>query len=73
VDISSLKQMEMVYLSTKGGPAETTQFLAVYLYQRAFDYGEHGYGNAISVLFVVLAAVLTFCIQRAFKKSVDNF
>jgi raffinose/stachyose/melibiose transport system permease protein len=70
--ISSLKQMEMVFLSTNGEPGGTTQFLAVYLYQRAFRYGEYGYGNAISVLFVLLAVVLTVIIQRIFKKSMEQ-
>jgi raffinose/stachyose/melibiose transport system permease protein len=71
--ISSLKQMEMVYLSTEGGPGGTTQFLAVYLYLRAFKYGEYGYGNAISVLFVLIAVLITVLIQRVFKKSVEQF
>ena len=71
--ISSLKQMEMVYLSTEGGPGGTTQFLAVYLYLRAFKYGEYGYGNAISVFFVVTAVLITLFIQKMFKKSLENF
>jgi raffinose/stachyose/melibiose transport system permease protein len=71
--ISSLKQMEMVYLSTEGGPGGTTQFLAVYLYLRAFKYGEYGYGNAISVLFVLIAVGMTILIQRGFKKSLGHF
>ena len=70
--ISSLKQMEMIYLSTEGGPGGTTQFLAVYLYLRAFKYGEYGYGNAISVLFVVIAVCMTLLIQRGFKKYVEQ-
>jgi len=70
--VSSLKQMEMIYLSTAGGPGDTTQFLALYLYQRAFKYTEYGYGNAISVLFVVIAVFFTLGIQRMFKKSVEQ-
>jgi len=69
--ISSLKQMEIIYLSTEGGPGGTTQFPAVYLYLRAFKYGEYGYGNAISVLFVVIALLATILIQRGFKKSLE--
>lgn len=69
--ISSLKQMEMIYLSTEGGPGNTTQFIALYLYQRAFKYAEYGYGNAISVVFVILAIVITVLIQRFFKKHLD--
>jgi len=70
--ISSLKQMEMVYLSTEGGPGNSTQFIALYLYQRAFKYSEYGYGNAISVFFVIVAVGLTLAIQRMFRKSVDQ-
>ncbi|MGD1822563.1 MAG: carbohydrate ABC transporter permease [Pleomorphochaeta sp.] len=68
---SSLKQMEMIYLSTAGGPGDTTQFIALYLYQRAFKYSEYGYGNAISVIFVILAFVLTILIQKFFEKRTD--
>ena len=71
--ISSFKQMEMVFLSTEGGPGGTTQFLANYLYLRAFKFGEYGYGNAISVLVVVLAVFVTFLIKRVFKKSMEHF
>jgi raffinose/stachyose/melibiose transport system permease protein len=70
--VSSLKQMEMVYLSTEGGPGNSSQFIALYLYQRAFKYSEYGYGNAISVLFVVIAVSLTLLIQHVFRKSVEQ-
>lgn len=70
--ISSLKQMEMVYLSTEGGPGSYTQFIAVYLYQKAFKYSEYGYGNAISVLFVLIAIALTILIERAFKAMTED-
>ncbi len=70
--ISSLKQMEIIYLSTEGGPGNITQFLALYLYQRAFKYSEYGYGNAISVVFVIVAIVFTVLIQKMFKKAVEE-
>jgi raffinose/stachyose/melibiose transport system permease protein len=70
--VSSLKQMEMIYLSTEGGPGNTSQFLAVYLYLRAFKAAEYGYGNAISVIFVIIAVLLTLLIQASFKKAVED-
>jgi raffinose/stachyose/melibiose transport system permease protein len=57
--ITSMKQMELVYLTTAGGPGQLTQFLANYLYQKAFVAGEYGYGNALSVVFVAVSLVLT--------------
>jgi raffinose/stachyose/melibiose transport system permease protein len=65
--ISSMKQMELIYLSTAGGPGQLTQFLGVYLYQKAFVAGEYGYGNAVSMLFVVVAVGLTLVVQRVLR------
>jgi len=65
--ISSLKQMELIYLSTNGGPGTLTQFVSVYLYQKAFASGEYGYGNALSVLFVLLAVALTLLVQKLMR------
>jgi len=65
--ISSMKQMELIYLSTGGGPGQLTQFIGVYLYQKAFVAGEYGYGNALSVVFVVVAVGLTVIVQRVLR------
>jgi raffinose/stachyose/melibiose transport system permease protein len=40
--ISALKQMETIYLTTNGGPGNTSQFLANYLYIKAFNSFEYG-------------------------------
>jgi raffinose/stachyose/melibiose transport system permease protein len=65
--ISSMKQMELIYLTTAGGPGQLTQFISVYLYQKAFVAGEYGYGNALSVLFVVLSVGLALIVQRGLR------
>ena len=71
--ISSFKQMEMVMLSTEGGPGGTTQFLSHYLYLRAFKFGEFGYGNAISVIVVLLSVSVTVLVQRIFRRHLEHF
>ncbi|MDA8424663.1 MAG: sugar ABC transporter permease [Treponema sp.] len=65
--ISCMKQMEMIFLSTEGGPGQLTQFIAVYLYQKAFVASEYGYGNALSVLFVLISVGLTLFVQRLLR------
>lgn len=65
--ISSLKQMEIIFLSTGGGPGDLTQFTAVYLYQKAFVASQYGYGNGLSILFVIVAVGLTLLVQRIFR------
>ena len=66
--IAALKQMETVYLLTNGGPANATQFMANYLYKQAFQAFRYGYGNAISVIFVIICIVSTQVLNRAFRE-----
>ncbi len=67
--ISSLKQMEVIYLSTNGAPGDASQFVANYLYTKAFTYSQYGYGSAVSVVFVVVALVLTLITRRLTNQS----
>lgn len=66
--ISALKQMETVYLLTKGGPGNETQFLASYLYKMAFQSYKYGYGNAISVVFIIICLATTLLLNRMFRE-----
>jgi len=70
--IAALKQMETVYLLTKGGPGDTTQFLANYLYIKAFRSYEYGYGNAISVVFVIICMLAVVVLNKIFRTKVDD-
>jgi raffinose/stachyose/melibiose transport system permease protein len=52
--ISSLKVFDLIVGTTGGGPAQSTQVLALWSYQQSFSNHEFGLGNAIAtVLFVV--------------------
>ncbi len=64
--ISALKQMETVYLLTGGGPGNSTQFTANYLYQQAFKAFRYGYGNAIGVIFIIICLVVTVLLNKVF-------
>ncbi|BCN30637.1 carbohydrate ABC transporter permease [Anaeromicropila herbilytica] len=67
--IAALKQMETVYLLTNGGPGNETQFLANYLYKQAFSSFKYGYGNAISVVFIVICLVITVALNKMFQEK----
>ncbi|MDO5346069.1 MAG: sugar ABC transporter permease [Lachnospiraceae bacterium] len=66
--ISALKQMETVYLLTNGGPGNATQFTATYLYQQAFKAFKYGYGNAISVVFIIICLLATVFLNKIFEE-----
>lgn len=65
--ISALKQMETIYLLTNGGPGNSTQFTANYLYQQAFKAYKYGYGNAIGVVFIIICLITTVVLNVIFK------
>lgn len=67
--ISALKQMETVYLLTDGGPGNETQFMASYLYKQAFGSYKYGYGNAISVIFILICLTATVVLNKVFKEK----
>ena len=66
--ISALKQMETVFLLTSGGPGNETQFMATYLYKQAFGSYKYGYGNAISVVFIVICLASTVIMNKVFAE-----
>ena len=67
--ISALKQMETVYLLTNGGPGNSTQFAANYLYQQAFKAFKYGYGNAIGVVFIIICLIVTVLLNKVFEDT----
>ncbi len=70
--ISALKQMETVYLLTSGGPGNETQFMASYLYKQAFNSYKYGYGNAISVLFIIICLISTVVLNKIFAEREER-
>ncbi len=58
---------DLIYVMTRGGPANSTSLAIFYIYQQAFLFNEYGYAAAMaSVLVVVLMAitVLMFMLTR---------
>jgi multiple sugar transport system permease protein len=56
--INALQLFDEVYVTTRGGPLESTTVIVYYLYQQAFQFFNAGYGSAIAyVLFVGILVV----------------
>lgn len=51
--IEAFKVFDIVYIMTRGGPANGTQTIAYYTYQQAFSNERFGYGSALAVLIVL--------------------
>lgn len=66
--IAGLKSMTIVYLTTGGSVGNASQVVANYFYKVAFTSQQYGYGNALSVLFVIICMIVTV----SFNKVTDG-
>jgi raffinose/stachyose/melibiose transport system permease protein len=62
--IGTLKAFDMVYIMTSGGPADSTQMPATYMYENTFHRFNYGYGSAISMMIFVLSITVSIILQR---------
>lgn len=56
--IQALQQFPLIYLMTEGGPADSSQTLATYIFQTGFVEGQMHYASAIAVVLFLLALAL---------------
>jgi multiple sugar transport system permease protein len=57
--VAGSQAFDLIYVMTKGGPANSTQVMIVYIYQQAFQYSAFGYAAAMASILVVILLVLT--------------
>ena len=54
----SLKAFDHVIVMTGGGPAQSTELLATYMYNNSFYIYRYGYGSAVSTMIILISAIL---------------
>jgi len=54
----------IVFVMTQGGPGTATQVIATYMYRKAFQESEVGYGSALAVLMTALSLVASYIFIR---------
>lgn len=57
--VTGVQAFDLVFILTKGGPANSTSTVVFYIYQQAFNFGDYGYAAAITTLTVVFLLVAT--------------
>jgi ABC-type sugar transport system permease subunit len=67
--IEAFKVFDIIYVMTRGGPANGTQSVALYTYQQAFSNELFGYGAALACLIVVFIAVFAVIYMRAIQSE----
>jgi raffinose/stachyose/melibiose transport system permease protein len=67
--IAALRNFDLVYLTTAGGPGDATTVPAFEVYQRAFRGGDVGTAAAIGVCLAAVIFALTFAINRVADRA----
>lgn len=62
--IAAFQQLSLALLLTNGGPVNSTNFLAIYIYNTAFRYFDMGYASAMSWLMFIFMLTLTAVVMR---------
>jgi multiple sugar transport system permease protein len=57
--ILQLKLFDQVYLTSNGGPFNSSYVLLLMMYREAFQLNHGGYGAAVAIVLVVIIAVIS--------------
>ena len=69
--IGSFQVFDTVAVTTAGGPVNATRVMQFYIYQRAFNESDFGYGSALAVILFLILALVAF-IQMKFLKGNES-
>lgn len=56
--VAAMKVYDIIQGLTGGGPNDSTQMLATYMYSQVFQYNNVGYGTAVACIMVILMMIV---------------
>jgi multiple sugar transport system permease protein len=65
----ALREFDIIFVTTGGGPDRATETLAVRIYQEAFTFFRMGTASALGVITMVLAALLALASLRTLRRE----
>ncbi|MFV0425683.1 MAG: carbohydrate ABC transporter permease [Beutenbergiaceae bacterium] len=57
--VDSFLSFPFVWIMTQGGPSGSTHLVSTYIYERAFQFLDYGYGSAMALILLVVSAGLS--------------
>lgn len=70
--VAMVSQFDIIYMTTKGGPGNSTLNLPIYLYKAATLENNYGKANAVGVVQIVIGLLLVVLIQRLFAQKKEK-
>jgi raffinose/stachyose/melibiose transport system permease protein len=68
----AFKEYDMAFAMTGGGPGNSSELLALTIFNESFTNHRGGYGSAIGILLFALIVVLTFIQMKWLRGREDN-
>jgi raffinose/stachyose/melibiose transport system permease protein len=62
--VAGLRNFDLIYLTTSGGPGDRTAVPAYEVYHRAFETSQVGSGAAVGIALTAMIFVLTVAVSR---------
>ena len=67
--IDNLKLFDLVYVTTRGGPGDSTELVTFFAYRQDFRFFQVGYGSAAAVIILLLSIVVTTVAVAYLRKA----
>lgn len=67
ITLQTLAVFTLIYVMTSGGPAGQSTTLPILAFQKAFQFGDIGYGTAIATVMLIVGAVFAVFYIRALR------
>lgn len=71
--LNAFKTYDLVYVLTKGGPANASMTVPIYMQKTAFTYSKFSYSSTMGVLTAVVVIVIVVLTRRAMKGEAYEF
>jgi multiple sugar transport system permease protein len=72
ITLGTLADFTLIFAMTQGGPGNDTSILPVYMYIEAFQFNELGYGTAIALALILIAALFSAVYVRQLRSEVSR-
>ncbi|MGG3609610.1 sugar ABC transporter permease [Priestia megaterium] len=67
---NSFRAFDLIFAMTGGGPANSTDVMTIYMYQKTFLNMNFGYGSAVSIIILLFSLIVIVSIQALANKEI---
>lgn len=65
---SALREFGTVMAATGGGPARSSETISIFIYRNLFSFYRASYGQAVSLIFMIILIITGWAISRTLRK-----